>query len=757
MAEGQPARRRILRRLIATSLLLVTALLVIALLFPYLLKRYIEDHSEEWIDRKVTIDRIILNPFTLRYAITGLTCHEPRSEAVFVSWKEVSVRIDLWKGFREDHWRFTGARIVSPHLHIVHRGDRFNFSDLLELGNGDTAAADTTTAVRFSLEDIVLRDGAIAYESDLLAAPVAIKNLTATSTIISSENARMEFALGFDLAGGGRMDGGFMVDTERSLYGIDAHLRAFALPQLLPYLQDLFACTSLDGAMDLDLALLDSYVDTTSLVMSAALGVRDVRLTDPNNEPLFSLKKATARLDTLVAREQRVEVGEVVLDGADLNVVMLADGTDNWTRLLRADTTAAADSADKGTPAGETNVFLMLADYISYLGEQVVASEYTARKLALTNSALQFEDNTPAQPFRYVISAINMGANRINSEEEAGRVVASAVLQETGRLEGEAVFDPDNLRNVSVDLRVDALSLNHLDAYGRWYAAHPLEEGLLSCVTRTVVRDGRIDSQNHLRVDRLKVGRKVEEHDPDIYVLPLRLAAGLLKDVNGVVELDVPLKGDLGDPGFRPWPIIWQVLKNLVIKAATAPGRLLARAFQGVDEQDLERVRFAYLQPTLGRLQEKTLKQLVSALKAKPELTVDLVPIVDVQAEAMEVAVYHAKRSFLFPGKDALDAADSVRIEGLGTRDTAFAAYVGGRTAGQEGRSLHDRCLSLLGPIEAGRMAGEIEQARRENILRALLAQGLPPTRVRYREGTAEELAGQRGVPGYRFVFGIPE
>jgi hypothetical protein len=57
-------------------------------LLPYILKRYIETHSEAWIDRKVTIDRIVLNPFTFRYAITGVTCYEPKSEEVFVSWKE---------------------------------------------------------------------------------------------------------------------------------------------------------------------------------------------------------------------------------------------------------------------------------------------------------------------------------------------------------------------------------------------------------------------------------------------------------------------------------------------------------------------------------------------------------------------------------------------------------------------------------------------------------------------------------------------
>lgn len=758
MSEGTPKPKRRKRWIIALGAFLIVVLLVVALLLPYILKRYIEEHSEEWINRKVTIDRIILNPFTFRYGITGVTCYEPQSEEVFVSWDNISVRSNLWKAVQENNWRFTGLRIESPYFHIVQNGDRFNFSDLLELGGDDTAAVDTASSVRFSMEDIVLSDGRIDYKSDVLAAPVGIKNLKATSNIISSENARMDFGLGFDLNEGGRLDGGFMLDTDRSLYGIDAELKAFAMPQLLPYLQDFFTCKSLEGAMDLDLNLLDSYADTTSLAISAGLDLRGLKLTDPNNDKLFSLKNATARLDTLVAKDQRVDMGEVVLDGADLKFVMLQDGTDNWTRLLKLDTTSVAgDSAATQLQASESNVFLMLADYISYLGEQIVASDYTAKKLALTNSAVQFEDNTPAQPFRYAISAINVSANRITSDQEAGKMTASAVLQETGKLKGDAVFDPKNIRNVSVELTVDELALNHLDAYGRWYAAHPLEDGLLQYVTKTVVQDGRIDSQNHLRVDRLKVGKKVDEHDPEIYVLPLRLAAGLLKDVNGVVELDVPVKGDLKDPQFKVWPIVWQVLKNLIVKAATAPGRLLVRAFEGADETDLERVRFEYLQPGPAKPQEKTLKQLVSALKAKPELTVDLVSIVDAKAEAKEVAVFHAKKAFLFPGKSTIDGADSTRIAELSARDTAFTAYAEGRTASMEGKSLHDRCLSLLGAAEADRIADEIEYARRESTMQFLLAQGVTPARVRYRDGTAEELAGQRGVPGFRFVYDVGE
>lgn len=758
MAEHPTPLRRRKRWLILFGALLITVLLVVALLLPYLLKRYVETHSEEWIGRKVTIDRIILNPFTFRYGISGVTCYEPNSNEVFVSWKSISVRSNLWAGFQENDWRFNGLRIESPYFHIVQNGERFNFSDLLELGGDDTTATDTSAAVRFSMADIVLNDGRIDYKSDVLAAPVGIRGLKATSNLISSENAHMEFALGFDLQDGGRMDGGFMLDTEKSQYAIDAHLKAFALPQLLPYLQDFFTCGSLDGTLDLDLNVLDSYADTTSLALSAGLDLHAVKLTDPSQAPLFALEHAHALLDTLVSKDQRVEMGEVELKGADLSFVMLADGSDNWTRLLKLDTTAVAgDSVATKLQASESNVFVLLAEYVSYLGEQIVASEYTAKKLELTNSTVRFEDHTPALPFRYAISGINVASKRISSEQKEGVITALATLNETGTLEAEAIFDPHDLRNVVVDLTVDGMDLAHLDPYFRWYAAHPVQDGTLRYTTTTSVFEGKIDSQNQLRVDRLKLGKKVDEHDPEIYVLPLRLATGLLKDVKGVIEFDIPVKGDLKDPQFRVWPLVWKVIKNLVVKAATAPGRLLVRAFEGADEEDLERVRLEYMQPGPLKPQQRTLKQLASALKSKPELTVDLVSIVDANMEAKEIAVFHAKKAFLFPEQATITGADSLRIAEQGTRDSTFTTYVNERTPSMHGKSLHDRCLFLLGAAEADRIANELEYARRESTMQFLLAQGVDAARVRYREGTAEELAGQRGVPGFRFVYDVGE
>lgn len=734
--------------------LLGILLLLVAFLFPYLLKRYVETHSEEWIQRKVAIGSIVLNPFTGVYAVTGLVCYEPKSDVVFVRFDKLGVKADLLDGYSKGIWHFREAELRGPYVRIEQNGERFNFSDLLELGDEEKEPTTKDTGeMAFDVTGIELSAGRIDYSSDILQTPVSVIDLDVSCTRISSSQAVMKFLLGFGIGGGGKVNGGFTIDTDIGSYAVDAHLRGFAMTQVLPYLQDFMDCRKLDGALDLDLVVNDSYVDTTQLTLSAAMDLRSLLLEDPAGEVLVSIGELRAGLDTLVAAQERFDIGDVLLDEADFRFVLLNDWSDNWTRLLKLSADTVGDSSVVSSTASESNIFVMLADYVSYLGSQFVASDYSAKSVKVTNCALHFEDYTPRLPFRYEIRELALDAKRVSSDQDAGRITAVATLNGSGVLKGSAVFDPADLRNVTVDLEVEGLRLPSFDPYTRWYAAHPMEDGTLRYASKTAVLAGKIDSENTLHIDKLKFGRKVTEHDTGIYILPLRLAAGLLKDAKGVVELDVPVKGDLKDPQFRVWPIIWQIFKNLIVKAATAPANLLARAVGGADENELEGVHFEPAQGVPSAKQYKVLDLLAKALAAKPELRADLIPLVDASAEAQEIALFEGKRQFLFADAPTLANADSLRIMSLANTDALFVRYVEQATPTLAGKPVQERCVGMRGRDNVMALQREIEYARTEHVMQYLLGRGVPAARVAYREGTPEEISGRTGDPGYRFIY----
>lgn len=747
------------RRPLRTALIVLACLLLllgtVAFFLPYLLKRYIERHSVEWIGRRVTIDRIILNPFTFTYAVNGVQCFEPGSQEVFVSWKSISVKIDLWRGFQQGHWRFRQLRITDPYVHLVQYGDRFNFSDLLELGGSDTVAADTAeSTTRFSMEGIQLSGGRILYASNLLKAPIGISGLKAHCTRITSEDARMDFDLHFVVDGGGEAGGGFMIDTERSRYAVQANILSLALEPLLPYLQDFMHTTALQGDLDLVLNLEDSWADTTSLAAKGSLLLNGLSITDGNGDSLIGLKQGRVVLDTLNAKDQAFRLGHVRVDGFHTRYQQWADGSNTWTKGLKLDTDTTAEGTTTTLDAEPGNIFLLLADYIRMLGQEFVTNQYSADSLSVVNASIGFEDFTPEQPVRFSLDQLDIRSSRISTATGTADFTLSTRLNGRGTLNSSFRFDPKNFHNVVAEVAVENLYLPHLDGYSRWYAAHPLTSGILGYMGTTSIQDGRIDSRNHLTADDLRFGKKTSVHDTGIYILPLRLGASLLRDVHGKIDLDIPVKGDLNDPEFKPWPIVWKVLKNLVVKAAAAPVRLVGGMLGANEEGSAEEVRFPGLATALGNAQRRALDALALLLKEKPELRVTLVPLAELQQETERWAAREMKRAYL--GLQApLTTADSLRLEELSMRDSSFTAFLDARVPGTGAASERERCLLAVGEEAARRAVGVMEEQRQQAVRAYLERAGVPQERMTFRPGTAEELDGHAGAPGFRFVVDV--
>lgn len=90
-------------------------------------------------------------------------------------------------------------------------------------------------------------------------------------------------------------------------------------------------------------------------------------------------------------------------------------------------------------------------------------------------------------------------------------------------------------------------------------------------------------------IENVEIGEK----QGGLHELPLKFAIFLLKDREGVIDLDVPVSGDLKDPEVNIGKIAWNTLKNLIVKTLAAPYDWLAKLV-GVDPKDIQTIEFAY-------------------------------------------------------------------------------------------------------------------------------------------------------------------
>ncbi|MCD5980470.1 DUF748 domain-containing protein [Pseudomonas quasicaspiana] len=181
-------------------------------------------------------------------------------------------------------------------------------------------------------------------------------------------------------------------------------------------------------------------------------------------------------------------------------------------------------------------------------------------------------------------------------------------------------FDPMSALDIATSFK--RVELTTLTPYSGKFAGYRIRKGRLNLDLHYKITKGQLKAENKVVVEQLELGEKVDS--PDAVDLPLRLAVALLKDVNGRISIELPVSGDLNNPQFSVMPIVWQTLRNLVVRAAAAPFNFIGGLVSGGGSEDLSSIRFAPGATDLSPDTQKALDKLAAALKERPTLRLEI-------------------------------------------------------------------------------------------------------------------------------------
>jgi uncharacterized protein involved in outer membrane biogenesis len=261
-------------------------------------------------------------------------------------------------------------------------------------------------------------------------------------------------------------------------------------------------------------------------------------------------------------------------------------------------------------------------------------------RIEVSNGEVQYSD--------YFVQP-NYNAHLTNVAGSVGAMSAtqSGDVDITGSVEGTApVALRGSVNPFAAQLQLDLtgkasdVDLPPLTPYSVKYAGYGIEKGKLSLEVHYRIDDRKLAATNRLRLDQLTFGQHVDS--PTATKLPVLLAVSLLKDRNGVIDLDLPIQGTLDDPKFSVWRVVVQIFVNLITKAVTAPFALLA-SIGGGGEQ-LAFVEFAPGHADLSPAAVAKLGTLAKALNDRPALKLDASgrAIPDVDREGLKRAALDA-------------------------------------------------------------------------------------------------------------------
>lgn len=207
-----------------------------------------------------------------------------------------------------------------------------------------------------------------------------------------------------------------------------------------------------------------------------------------------------------------------------------------------------------------------------------------------------------------------------------GRLDDDAPVTISGKLNplGEQLF-------LDIAAKAAGVELTRLTPYASKYAGYPITKGKLTVDVAYKIENGRLDARNHLYLDQLTFGERTDS--PDAVKLPVLLAVSLLKDRNGVIDINLPVSGSLSDPEFSIGGVIMRVIVNLLTKAITSPFSLIASAFGGGGEE-LGYIEFAPGSSTLNDEARKKIETVGKALNDRPSLRLEISGRIDPATDA---------------------------------------------------------------------------------------------------------------------------
>ncbi|MFJ2430553.1 DUF748 domain-containing protein [Pseudomonas sp. NPDC087804] len=244
--------------------------------------------------------------------------------------------------------------------------------------------------------------------------------------------------------------------------------------------------------------------------------------------------------------------------------------------------------------------------------------------IAINDGSANFADFSLTPNFATAIQQLNGQIGTIDSRQAKpasvdikGKVDRYAPVTIKGAVNP---FDP--MASLDIATSFKRVELTTLTPYSGKFAGYRIRKGRLNLDLHYLITKGQLKAENKVVVEQLQLGEKVDS--PDAVSLPLKLAIALLKDVDGKISIELPVTGDLNNPQFSVMPIVWQTLRNLIVKAAAAPFKLIGGLVSGGGSEDLGTVSFAPGSSELSKDAEGALVKLSQALKERPALRLEI-------------------------------------------------------------------------------------------------------------------------------------
>ena len=296
--------------------------------------------------------------------------------------------------------------------------------------------------------------------------------------------------------------------------------------------------------------------------------------------------------------DNRLKINQLAIDGFYTNAHIDANKVLNYATLSKKSPNESKSAKPSGNPFGLDIVKLLLRD-----------------------SSATFSDLSLPLPFKTYIHDLEGSVLGISTTKNVttfvklrGGVDQYGLAKIDGSLNTK---DPKKFTDMKVAF--DNLELKHYTPYSLQFLGYKIDGGKLFLNLGYKIDGGKLNSTNQVVIKKIELGAEKEGGSP----WPMRFVVALLEDSDGVIDIDLPIEGDVNKPDFKYGKVVWQVIGNLFTKAVTSPFRLLG-SIMGIESDKLSSIDFEAGSSTLLPPQVEKLDQITTMLSKRPKLALSI-------------------------------------------------------------------------------------------------------------------------------------
>ena len=389
---------------------------------------------------------------------------------------------------------------------------------------------------------------------------------------------------------------------------------SLSLKELTPYVNESAYIAIDDGYFSLKSKIAYAKSETKpDLLIDGSMQLEEFFVNDSRDDSsLASLSNLDLKSFSLEILPNRMYIDQLDIDSFYVNAVIDENKTMNFATLAKkSDSNGSTQKVDSNTTTKEP-AFPMKIMQVNVL-----------------NGSAKFADLSLPIKFRTDIHDLNGVIYAISNEnEEISYVDITGEVDEYGstKLKGSVnSAKPKVYTDLTFNFR--NLELSSYSGYSATFAGYKIDSGKLYLDLGYNIFDSALLGKNNIMIKKIKLGDAVKED-----TLPLGFVIALLEDSDGIIDIDMPVEGNVDEPDFKYGGLLMKTMGNLVVKAVSSPFRFLG-SMMGMDGEALESLDFEAGLATILPPEKEKLDSIAKMMIKRPKISLSITGKYDEQTD----------------------------------------------------------------------------------------------------------------------------